>query len=126
MLGLAMLLQANSLSVIPRDRLEKLFNDSLKKLKAKDKELAIMLAERDSLAAQQTERQPEEQGKMQEMAAVLDSLKAEAEVGFLTWGKTSARREYATYCSPAAEAPQEIWFVACRLNQSSRTLLGMR
>lgn len=84
MLGLAMLPQANSLSVIPRDRLEKLFNDSFKKLKAKDKELASVMAERDSLAAQQNERQPEEQGKMQEMAAVLESLKAEAEVRFLT------------------------------------------
>lgn len=56
--------------------MEKLFNDSVRKLKARDKELAAVTAERDSLAAQQGVVNHEEQGEV----AVQDKLKAELEV----------------------------------------------
>ena len=75
-----MLLQASSVSSLPRERLEKLFNDSVKKLKARDKELLNITAERDRLAAEQHEKQGDEQGGLQEEAAAHDSLKAELEV----------------------------------------------
>ena len=75
-----MTLQANSISSLPRERLEKLFNDSVKKLKARDKELLSITAERDRLTAQQKENQGEEQRVNQGEAAAIESLRAELEV----------------------------------------------
>lgn len=46
----ARLFQASTVSSLPRERLEKLFNDSVKKLKARERELASVTAERDNLA----------------------------------------------------------------------------
>lgn len=48
---IALTVQASAISSLPRERLEKLFNDSVRKLKAKERELASVLAGQDRNAA---------------------------------------------------------------------------
>lgn len=53
----ALSLQGNSISSFSREKLEKLFADSVRKLRAKEKELVSVSSERDALAQQLSQGQ---------------------------------------------------------------------